>query len=713
MPLPLLAAALSYLATFARAAHVQVQVGHDELEEPLQVHWDSSAEDLHAVARASARLALRLAPVWPGCDNVECVASEIAWKLERAANASHADTFSSEDPAHGLRLLSFSLQGNPKGREPTAIAVNVGHDAAISVSVGGRVQCTLELERLFEERYYESKVGNPEKFTNHWRYAINAVRENCECDDGACPRHFDHGIIVNPFLEYDRHFIEHNWLPDLFEDFFFVEQWRRVDHHEAHARLGFFASPFRSALVVSVDGGGNNMRDGTHAYLGRFGELTRLARLDYNLGEIYGLIPFFLPEVTGQSVEEPCKLLEAGRFNGSFEFGRDLSLVGQLMGYAAIGEPWENLTVVLREWFKPAKVGLQNSKQLSVPHEILEAACSGTAGQRALAATAQQVFQEEVRNLVERLLPIAGGRKRLDGVVLTGGCALNVLANQLVEDSIDLPVFVPPNPNDGGLTVGALWSVNPPPTIAPLQYSGFRLWDIDTLADEVVKRSAVRLESPCELADILAGFNPEGRRPIVAIVRGRQEYGPRALGHRSLVAVPDEKDVTERINRLKQRQWYRPAAPMIAEEALIQVFGRVVKSPYMDKAPNVTAETQRRFPALAHVDGTARHQSVSRDDEPWLHALLTAVGNLVGLAALINTSFNVKGKPIVNRVKHCLDMLDSMPDLDLVLIEDFLFAKNKEDAEVLHWVLARKRCAARGNCPSGAEDKGRTQSVER
>eukprot|EP00933_Yihiella_yeosuensis_P016348 TRINITY_DN14003_c0_g1_i1.p1 TRINITY_DN14003_c0_g1~~TRINITY_DN14003_c0_g1_i1.p1 ORF type:complete len:137 (-),score=17.98 TRINITY_DN14003_c0_g1_i1:144-554(-) len=129
----------------------------------------------------------------------------------------------------------------------------------------------------------------------------------------------------------------------------------------------------------------------------------------------------------------------------------------------------------------------------------------------------------------------------------------------------------------------------------------------------------------------------------------------------------------DRMNRLKFREWFRPVAPMIADEALKQVFGRKVKSPYMTMAPQVLESVRKRFPALAHLDGTARHQSVGESDEPWIHALLIAVGGWTGLAALINTSFNTKGKPIVNTVRGCLEMLEDLPDLDFVVIEDWLF----------------------------------------
>merc|ERR1719463_866600 len=102
---------------------------------------------------------------------------------------------------------------------------------------------------------------------------------------------------------------------------------------------------------------------------------------------------------------------------------------------------------------------------------------------------------------------------------------------------------------------------------------------------------------------------------------------------------------------------------MIADEALEEVFGHVVKSPYMTMAPRVRDDVRARFPALVHLDGTARHQSVGESHEPWIHALLLAVGRRTGLAALINTSFNTKGRPITNTVKECLHMLDHIHDL--------------------------------------------------
>ena len=179
--------------------------------------------------------------------------------------------------------------------------------------------------------------------------------------------------------------------------------------------------------------------------------------------------------------------------------------------------------------------------------------------------------------------------------------ALNVPLNQRALDELGVQrVFVPPAPNDCGLALGGAWAAvsdrgpaASQPRSLPLQYAGFELWDggAESLENAARARGAVSLSALGGveyLADLLAGRNQDAKtsnqactleivqnenatcsvRPIVAIVRGRQEFGPRALGHRSLVAVPDSDEVRDRMNRLKARQWYRPVAPMVAEEEL-------------------------------------------------------------------------------------------------------------------------------------------------
>eukprot|EP00439_Symbiodinium_sp_Y106_P038770 s2117_g4.t1 len=296
-------------------------------------------------------------------------------------------------------------------------------------------------------------------------------------------------------------------------------------------------------------------------------------------------------------------------------------------------------------------------REEGVYDELVELACESLQNQHDIAAELQRQWEERSRSLIQDLLERLTPHHKVDGVVMMGGCALNVQANQYIHDWLentseynDVGVYIPPAPSDCGVAVGGMYSVTPPAHPQKLQYLGFRLWDEETLEVEAKRRGAQELQAlggVSYLAELLAGAQK--------------------LGHRSLLAIPDSVAMKERMNRLKFRKWYRPIAPMIADEALVQVFGRPIKAPFMEKAPKV------REDSMVHFDGTARHQSVGASDEPWVHQLLLAVGNLTGLAALINTSFNTRGKPIVNTVRESLEMLDTLPDLDYVLIEDYLF----------------------------------------
>eukprot|EP00434_Breviolum_minutum_P019704 symbB.v1.2.017383.t1/scaffold1357.1/size159079/1 len=519
------------------------------------------------------------------------------------------------------------------------------------------------------------------------------VHKMCDCELGQCPTRFDYGAVVLFEGELMEPRAEYANLPLIVEKVFPVQQWRLVDHHEAHARTGFFLSPFRNALILSYDGGGN---DGIfNVYYGGLGgaDLNRLGQHGIDLGARYVLLGALLQEVSSRNVTQGCKNYE--KLDSAFTFpsetwlevtqGLDFSSLdhlgwtGKLMAYASLGVQNDEIEDLVSVFLRTHERGAS-----WMPQRLVEFACKSLEHQRSIARAAQAQFETYVLQLVRTILGEIGslGLPEPEGIVVTGGCGLNVLANQLIHDSIvvkstgnPMGIYVPAAPNDSGLTVGGVWALVQPPRGQSVQYAGFRLWDGDQL-DEVAEAWGAKRLSELGGVEFLAELlstGSLGEKPVVAVVRGRQEFGPRALGHRSLLAVPDSDKMRDRMNRLKSRQWFRPVAPMIADEALVQVFGREVKSPYMSMAPRVLDEVLQNFPALSHLDGTARHQSVGEADEPWIHALLLAVAKHTGLAALINTSFNAKGRPIVNSVRTCLEMLVELPDLDYVLIEDWLF----------------------------------------
>lgn len=623
-----------------------------------------------------------------GLDSAEFfpIANEI--KVSRAkmvVNLSTGTTIPLE--VSNMPLKKGQITQKVEAPEQTILALHLAHDSSITVSRNGRIQCILELERLFEKRYFAPPLKDWREFKSNWNTALQTVRKRCICEDGWKPSHFTDAVLVFPGYQEEQFL-----LIFLAERVFSIDKWHYCDHHQAHALAAFHSSPFRSALVLSYDSTGN---DGSfNVYLGSFDRVTRIAQLDYSMGKGYEFLASLLPEVTGAPLEAFWDCSQSEKMENNSELVgphtpyfltdyKSLSWAGKLMGYAATGKAVEDLRPLVRFFFEATGSPGDNN----FPAPLLRAACASVEMQRDLAATIQLEFEDFLEGRVQKLLEHVGPLQ-VEGIVLTGGCGLNVLANQRIHDLASmwtLDVHVPPAPNDSGLSLGAVWSVSAPKVRQPLQYLGFPLWDEDKLARFAWTRGAQHLPSlggVDYLADLLVGGDPwirqrngSAEKPIIAVVRGRQEFGPRALGHRSLLAVPDSHEMRERMNRLKVRQWYRPVAPMIAQEALLEVFGRSVASPYMTMAPQVLPEIRDRFPALAHLDGTARHQSVSSRDEPWIHALLMAVGKRIGLAALINTSFNTKGKPIVNTIKECISMLDNLPDLDFVVIEDWIFRK--------------------------------------
>ena len=580
------------------------------------------------------------------------------------------------------------------------IAVHKGHDAHIAIAIGSRIQCVLELERFFGRRYFFPKI---DYFGEDWQRAAELVKKGCECEFGPCPTEFDTGLIVD-FGMYES--LRGTQMPKIIERVFSVKTWRNVNHHESHALMAYYSSPFRSSLILSFDGGGN---DGTwNVFVGQGLEVYRVARERINLAKSYTRVGSFLPAVTGSklSLEKLCSLLPSegdpdyqdmldSNWTGTFmnwPLEKYEGFAGKLMGYSGIKAPSAEASEWLRQFYHRG-VEVPDSQ---FPIHVIAQMCKSEEERQAVAASAQDEFTKFVQpRVAQYLLDLKGQSVNVEGIVLVGGCALNVVTNQAIRETLtsftsEMPdstkpkdVYVPPAPNDSGLAIGAIWSLYPPTVRQPLQYLGFRLFDAEILEDEARKRGARKLSDLGGveyLAELLAGgpaWQKEPRsktpKPVIAVVRGRQEFGPRALGHRSLLAFPDSEEMRDRMNRIKFRQWYRPAAPMIADEALEYVFGHKFGSVYMEFAPLVREEVRQRFPGLSHFDGTARHQSVGKEDEPWVHALLLAVGKWTGLAALINTSFNSKGKPITNTVEESLEMLDTLEDLDFVLIEDWLF----------------------------------------
>lgn len=286
-----------------------------------------------------------------------------------------------------------------------------------------------------------------------------------------------------------------------------------------------------------------------------------------------------------------------------------------------------------------------------------------------LAASVQQAFEHMVRRLLAKIIP----PNSAEPIVLTGGCALNIVTNDLVRREWASDIWVPAAPNDAGLSTGAAWLIDPPRAPpadrADLAFVGLPPFDASDLVGLAERHGGRRVGEAEVAAELL---KPD---LVAGIMRGRQEFGPRALGHRSLLAYPESREVVARLNVIKVRQSYRPVAPVVIDEDMWRIFGVSLISPFMSFAPAVLPSARAGMPALAHVDGSARVQSVCEADEPWLHSLLRRIKQSTGWGVVLNTSFNVRGRPLINRFADAIRIYEESDDVRMLLLEDWMFQK--------------------------------------
>jgi carbamoyltransferase len=401
-------------------------------------------------------------------------------------------------------------------------------------------------------------------------------------------------------------------------------KFKAWDHHLSHAASAFYCSGFQDALVVVADGSGESAC--TSLYVGEGKKLRPLTRtvLPHSLG-------FFYSFVTDHLGFEP--------FSDEYK----------VMGLAAYGEARyaESLSRVLQcKPYGRYHVDMRQLRQLEpilgpkrARHEPIE--------QRHMdiARSAQSVLEGILINLVSHHLKQTGLRR----LCTAGGVFLNCVANGRLSRLPALNAyFVQPAAHDAGTAIGAaaLSSIRLGGP-AQLRYPSMFLGT--DYADEEIARALseariryVRIEQDA-LASTLAGLLANER--VVALFRGRMEFGPRALGCRSLLASPRCATTREKLNVIKGREQFRPLAPLVREEDYDRCFDGPPNR-YMMFAVKAKPETARCAPAVVHADGTSRAQIVRSSDDPFLHETLTRFNDATGVPVLINTSLNVRGKPI-------------------------------------------------------------------
>lgn len=435
---------------------------------------------------------------------------------------------------------------------------------------------------------------------------------------------------------------------------------RHYDHHTTHAAAACFASGLEEASCAVVDANGERSSESFFRFAG--GRLEPLARPRRKSFARNGSLGAFYAGLCLACGFDPVRG-EEWKVMGLAPHGRvDRALLRELRGMLRV----EGLRLVGNNWAMIEALAARRRPPEADPREWADVARTG------------QVFFGEV---MTQLLTNLHRRAPSERLVLGGGCALNSAYNGEILDRTPFSrLYVFCAPADDGNAIGAAWLAqrrdhpDTPPRRAPLSpFLGSRL---DPAALE--RAQALGGLTPTVTGDgvMAAAAERLARGKIVAVARGRAEHGPRALGNRSILADPRDPQIAHTINaRVKLREPFRPFAPAILHEHGPAWFEGYAESPYMERALRFRPEVRDRVPGVVHVDGTGRLQSVRRDWSPGFAALLDRFHALTGVPLVLNTSFNVMGKPIVHAVEDALAVFFST-GVDALVLGDRLFDKD-------------------------------------
>jgi carbamoyltransferase len=424
---------------------------------------------------------------------------------------------------------------------------------------------------------------------------------------------------------------------------------RHVPHHLAHAASTCFASPFDSSAVLVVDGRGESASHlAAHAHADGRIEPLAAQRLPHSLGLLYEELTAHLGFKRSSDEYKVMALASYGAPRFLDEFRRLVSTTAD-GGFRVEPVDFERFASALAPggdgWEQP-HADLASSVQHRLEEVLLELAywLHGRTGERAL--------------------------------TLAGGVALNCVANSRIwrEGPFD-HVWVQPASGDSGTALGAALYAAAELGGVPQPMRGAALgrdWSDDELAGWL-ERAGVTYEEPDDVAETVAEALASDL--VVAWFQGRAEYGPRALGHRSLLADPRRRQNLERLNDVKGREQFRPVAPMVLEQRAAEIFDGPLPSPYMLFTHRVAPEWAERIPAVVHVDGTARIQTVDPVAEPLVARMLEGFERRTGVPVVVNTSLNTAGRPMVDDPRDALECFGSSP-VDLLAIGPYVVRRS-------------------------------------
>lgn len=515
------------------------------------------------------------------------------------------------------------------------LAIHGSHNASLAVEQDGKFICVIEFERWMLNKNCGFTVMNP----------------ICSVQD-----FFIYEILDYVKKEYGIVEYENCWYQDTdlcrFDKIpckHFIDASTVGQHHAYHAYGTFYQSNLERAIIISFDGGAT---DGFfHIYkMERNQDAELLSAVNVDLGSNYGFLGSVLADIKSN---KKCNLVYAGKVMGLQSYGNVVDAwKPKMRDYFQFTPWWRDADQRMIDMVRSFGLSLNENNQIS--------------GQEAwdFAATGQSVFEDIAFESVDSII----NQYPNYPICITGGCALNILFNTKVKEKYKRDVFVAPNSSDCGLTVGILAANARPPKPWDVTYGGIELLDKNMLMRLVESRGGFKADLDMIVSDLI-------NNKILGFVQGRSEHGPRALGNRSILCSPIGKDVKNILNaKVKHREWYRPFAPVVRLEDVSEYFEWDGETRWMNFCPKVRQKYLEKIPAITHVDNTARVQTITEEQNAYLYNMLGKFKEQTGIGVLLNTSFNVDGKPILSSLIEAFEVYDKT-HMDRMYINGYYFRK--------------------------------------